>query len=82
MQVEVTRTTIAHPFPLRDVYSESDAPLPFTRRVPTLSSTIDFIWASRQLTIDAVSTGSAQHDLRYQADTCTCAHTRVGMGRP
>ncbi|KXZ54570.1 hypothetical protein GPECTOR_4g635 [Gonium pectorale] len=50
-RVEVTKVSIAHPFPLHEVYSSGGAELPFTRKVPSLASTLDFIWASCQLEV-------------------------------
>ncbi|GFR52781.1 hypothetical protein Agub_g15396, partial [Astrephomene gubernaculifera] len=53
-QVEVTRSSIAHPFALHEVYDSGGVELPFTRKVPSLSSTLDFLWASCGLSVSAL----------------------------
>ncbi|GLC33494.1 hypothetical protein PLESTB_000081100 [Pleodorina starrii] len=53
-KVEVTKTSIAHPYALHEAYSSGGHELPFTRKVPSLASTLDFIWASCQLEVAAL----------------------------
>ncbi|GLC61160.1 hypothetical protein PLESTB_001724600 [Pleodorina starrii] len=55
-KVEVTKTSIgiAHPYVLHEAYSSGGHDLPFTRKVPSLASTLDFIWASCQLEVAAL----------------------------
>ncbi|PNW83119.1 hypothetical protein CHLRE_06g307400v5 [Chlamydomonas reinhardtii] len=53
-QVEVTKTTIAHPYALHEAYSSGGVELPFTRKVPSLASSLDFIWASCNLEVTAL----------------------------
>ncbi|KXZ54569.1 hypothetical protein GPECTOR_4g634 [Gonium pectorale] len=50
-RVEVTKVSIAHPFPLHEVYSSGGAELPFTRIVPQSAATVDFLWASAVLEV-------------------------------
>lgn len=47
--VPVTDRTIAHEFRLRDVYAEAQASPLFTRKVPNAQVTIDFMFASNDL---------------------------------
>lgn len=51
----VVETTEAHPFNLRDVYSEvAKFPMGFTYGRPSGSCTIDYIWASSALRVQGV----------------------------
>lgn len=52
--LEVTKTTIVQPYTLLDAYSQDDLLLPFTRKVPCSMHTIDYIWHSPQLVVDAL----------------------------
>ncbi|EFJ47404.1 hypothetical protein VOLCADRAFT_92068 [Volvox carteri f. nagariensis] len=53
-KVEVTKASISHPYALHEAYSSGGHELPFTRKVPPLASTLDFIWASCQLEVAAL----------------------------
>mmetsp|Transcript_3696 Transcript_3696/g.8562 ORF Transcript_3696/g.8562 Transcript_3696/m.8562 type:complete len:369 (-) Transcript_3696:341-1447(-) len=53
-QIEVTRTSISHPYKLYDAYTESGDPLPWTRKVPGRPATIDYIWATSDLDLVAI----------------------------
>ncbi|GLI60021.1 hypothetical protein VaNZ11_002085 [Volvox africanus] len=53
-RVEVTKTSIAHPYALHEAYSSGGYELPFTRKVPALASTMDFIWASYHMEVAAL----------------------------
>ena len=39
---------------MQDVYAAAEAPLPFTRKIPSLASTIDFVWASKHMQTEAL----------------------------
>ncbi|GIL92357.1 hypothetical protein Vretifemale_19882 [Volvox reticuliferus] len=53
-KVEVTKTSISHPYALHEAYSSGGHELPFTRKVPSLASTLDFIWVSCQMEVAAL----------------------------
>ncbi|KAF5843031.1 Endonuclease/exonuclease/phosphatase [Dunaliella salina] len=53
-QIEVTRTSVSHPYKLYDAYMESGDPLPWTRKVPGRPATLDYIWATSDLDLVAV----------------------------
>lgn len=52
--VTVTKTDISHPYDLMDAYLLAGRQLPFTRKVPQLASSLDFIWVSSFISVEAV----------------------------
>lgn len=53
--IPVTEKTIAHPFKFKDVYAEAKASQAFTRKVPGMTQTIDYILVSDDLVVRAVN---------------------------
>ncbi|GAX83979.1 hypothetical protein CEUSTIGMA_g11404.t1 [Chlamydomonas eustigma] len=52
--VEVTKSTISHPYVLLDAYNSAGVELPFTRKVPQLGSTLDHIFTSSEFSVSSV----------------------------